>query len=262
MSRLWLRFAGLRHAWLQLRLRECAFRLSRCPLCGPSLLVRLSNSEMGVRCLRCGGSAVHLSLARVLLELCPQIEQRSVYELSARGAWAQYLRRRVADLMLSEYVEDLETADVPGDARSENIERLSFADAHFDVMTCTDVFEHVADDRVGFCEALRVLRPGGLLVFTVPLGAEAVTVERARRTASGAIEHLLPAQFHGDRLRGVARVLSFRDYGRDLPQRLLAAGFAEASIVRLPAREWWGWARPVIVARKAERINDTAKTSD
>ncbi len=54
--------------------------------------------------------------------------------------------------------------------------RLSSADFHdlqfrsdsFDLITCIDVLEHVRDDARAAAELARVLRPGGLLVMTVP----------------------------------------------------------------------------------------------
>lgn len=48
------------------------------------------------------------------------------------------------------------------------IERLPFADGTFDVVTAMDVLEHVDDDLAALEELRRVLRPGGLLLSTVP----------------------------------------------------------------------------------------------
>jgi SAM-dependent methyltransferase len=47
-------------------------------------------------------------------------------------------------------------------------ENLPFADASFDSVTMLDVLEHTRDDRSTLAEVHRVLRPGGLLVLTVP----------------------------------------------------------------------------------------------
>ncbi len=47
-------------------------------------------------------------------------------------------------------------------------EHLPYPDAHFDAVVLLDVLEHVADERAVVAEITRVLRPGGLLVVSVP----------------------------------------------------------------------------------------------
>lgn len=48
------------------------------------------------------------------------------------------------------------------------LEHLPFADASFDIVTCLDVIEHIDEDQSAVTEIARVIRPGGLLVLTVP----------------------------------------------------------------------------------------------
>ena len=45
---------------------------------------------------------------------------------------------------------------------------LPFADARFDAVTMFDLIEHVPDDSRAMAEALRVLRPGGMLLLSTP----------------------------------------------------------------------------------------------
>jgi SAM-dependent methyltransferase len=45
---------------------------------------------------------------------------------------------------------------------------LPVRDASFDLVTCCDVLEHLSDDRRAMAELLRILKPGGLLLCTVP----------------------------------------------------------------------------------------------
>ncbi|MGB2695537.1 MAG: class I SAM-dependent methyltransferase [Dehalococcoidia bacterium] len=46
--------------------------------------------------------------------------------------------------------------------------RLPFKDAAFDRVLCTEVMEHVSDDREVLEELIRVLRPGGVIAISVP----------------------------------------------------------------------------------------------
>ena len=45
---------------------------------------------------------------------------------------------------------------------------LPFPDAQFDVVTCLDVIEHIKDDVGMMREIGRVLKPGGVALFTTP----------------------------------------------------------------------------------------------
>lgn len=45
---------------------------------------------------------------------------------------------------------------------------LPFPDGAFDLITALDVIEHIEDDRAMLCELYRIMRPGGLLLFSVP----------------------------------------------------------------------------------------------
>jgi SAM-dependent methyltransferase len=212
-----------------LRPGQLALRGFRCPMCGPSLLLRLSAEAIGVRCMRCGASAVTLSLASAVKELRPGFRGEAVYEMSSRGPWFEFLQREVAALTVSEYYDDVQPGGWRGGVQCQTVQRLTYADASFDLCTSTEVFEHVADDASGFREVLRVLRPGGLLVFTVPLSGAPATVERAAYK-DGRVVHLLPAAYHGDRVRGSGKVLVYRDYGMDITDRLRGQGFRRAWI--------------------------------
>jgi len=51
------------------------------------------------------------------------------------------------------------------------IDHLPVEDGAFDVVLCTEVLEHVHDPAAAVAEMARVLRPGGRLVLTAPLGS-------------------------------------------------------------------------------------------
>jgi len=49
-----------------------------------------------------------------------------------------------------------------------DIAKTAYADASFDVITCTEVIEHVPEYNEVFLEFRRLLRPGGRLIITFP----------------------------------------------------------------------------------------------
>lgn len=200
-----------------------------------------------MRCLRCGASAITLSLASVLLAERPGFRRERVYELSSRGPLFAFLRREVADLTFSEYFDDLPPGEARDGVQCQDVECLTYPDASFDLVTSTEVFEHVPHDGRGFVEIRRVLRPGGTYVFTVPLSDTERTVERAE-LKDGRIVHMHSPHYHDDRIRGRGTILVFRDYGHDITGRLRAAGFASARIETGFARAFLGTGRGVVVA--------------
>jgi len=171
-----------------------------------------------------------------------------VYELSSRGALCRHLRRTFARVTVSELFDDVAPGTFHDGVQCQDVQRLTYDDAVFDLVTSTEVFEHVPDDRRAFGEVHRVLGPGGALVFTVPLMDAGHTLERAR-LEHGAVVHLVEPEYHGDRLRGRAGVLAFRTYGPDILDRLRAAGF-EADLVRVEDTGHGIAGGKVVVARK------------
>jgi len=240
--------ARLRSGLALLRPREMAARLDRCPYCGPTLFVRLRREAIGVRCVRCAASAIHLVIGWLLRDHVPDLADRDACELSARGPLAAFLKRSAKSAALSEYFADAEPGSYRRGVRCEDVQRLTYADASFDLVTHTEVLEHVPDDARAFAELHRVLRPGGTMLFTVPLYGGYPTVERAR-LRDGEIEHLMEPAYHIDPLRG-AGILAFRDYGLDIVERLRAAGFIEASVVSSKQKVPWLGDFPVILAKK------------
>ena len=173
----------------------------------------------------------------------------AVYEMSSGGAFCRHLRRSFARVTVSELFDDVAPGAFRHGIQCQDVQRLTYADASFDVVTSTEVLEHVPDDRRAFAELHRVLRPRGVLVFTVPLMEAETTIERAR-LERGAVVHLCQPEYHGDRLRGRRAALAFRTYGMDILDRLRAAGF-EAGLERVDDRRHAITGGKVVVGRKA-----------
>lgn len=112
--------------------------------------------------------------------------------------------------------------------RHEDARQLSFADGSLGLVVSNDVFEHVSEPLEAFRECARVLRRGGMLLFTVPFdAASAASKVRATVDAGGNVRHLLPAVYHGDP-QSAEGSLVYTDFGWDLLSMLLESGFDDA----------------------------------
>jgi len=109
---------------------------------------------------------------RAIHRITPEETVDAVLEIGGgRGGLTGLLfpRARVVNIDL-----DRSYADAPPNRRERtsfvcgDATRLPFADARFDAVTMFDVIEHVPDDSRAMAEALRVLRPGGMLLLSTP----------------------------------------------------------------------------------------------
>jgi SAM-dependent methyltransferase len=116
-----------------------------------------------------------------------------------------------------------------GGFRHEDVEQLSFEDASLDFIVSNDVFEHVADPVRAFRECARVLKPGGIMFATFPFFSDMRRSRTRARLGSGGVEHLQPAEYHGDPTSS-SGALVFTDFGGDVFGMLCEAGFSEVQI--------------------------------
>jgi len=145
--------------------------------------------------------------------------------------------------------------------RHEDVERLSFADASFDLVVSNDVLEHVDDPQRAAAEMLRVLRPGGVLLMTIPFHT---TLDRNRRrakvTAKG-LEHYLPDVYHGNPVSDDGSLV-FTDFGWEFLDEMRALGYAGVALHTYwaEARGYLGVGQHYIRAVKPHRPVDEVTT--
>jgi SAM-dependent methyltransferase len=112
---------------------------------------------------------------------------------------------------------------------NQNLEHLTFADATFDIVMTSDVMEHVRQDALAHAEIRRVLKPGGVYLFTVPHMRH--THETLQRVVvhdpddPSQDEYVLEKEYHGDTNDPENAALSFRVYGVALDDELTRLGF-------------------------------------
>jgi SAM-dependent methyltransferase len=212
-----------------------SFALPRrhCEYCGRATRFLVSGDESrSIRCLSCRATAISLaSLAQIKrLPLDPTVS--AVYEMSYHGVIFRYLQSHFRHFTFSEYFGPPAGGALVGGVRNEDVQRLSFADSSFDLVSCTEVFEHVPDYRLGLTEVCRVLKNDGWFIFTVPVFDDEVTRCVCRLGADGTLHWTGAPEYHDSQVTGVASVPVFwRHSKKQLPHDLKAAGFSSAAVV-------------------------------
>ena len=99
---------------------------------------------------------------------------RHAFEVFRRGARIVALDYDAAELkdVLATLAAMIESDEVPRDSQALCVNgdgtRLPFPDDTFDRIICSEVMEHIPDDRAAAAELARVLKPGGIIAVTVP----------------------------------------------------------------------------------------------
>ena len=185
-------------------------------------------------CAYCGAKLRARRLARVLVASFPTSGPlpRSAREWASRPE-ARALRiaeinrieglhEAIAPLPLLRFSDfgDPATSGVP----SEDLSRLSYENESLDVVLTSETLEHVPDLDAAFREIRRVLRPGGLHLFTVPLlpGVARTFARREIGPDGLAVDRHPPISHPG----GDWGYPVFTEFGADLPEILARRGFA------------------------------------
>lgn len=196
-----------------------------CPLCKNEVdewqpLYR--EVDAGVRQLEPGGRLCpHCGSYERTRQIWIYLNQEGVLKNSPRFlhfAPERGLVPRLREVLNGRYI----TVDLsmPNVDQREDITQLTFADDSFDFIYCSNVLEHVEDDRAAMGELFRVLAPGGIAVIQVPIKGQ-VTYENPGITS--------PAE----RYKHFGQVDHVRFYGEDIQQRLEKAGFV-VDLLRMP----------------------------
>ena len=148
-------------------------------------------------CIRCNSIPRNRALIKVLRELFPNYRALSIHESSPSGPASAKLQRECPGYVPTHFYPGLEPGEYCNGFRSENLERMTFADESFDLVVTQDVMEHVLNPGPAFAEIARTLKPGGAHIFTVPLYRGRKTLVRAIEKY-GRIEYLEEKEFHGN----------------------------------------------------------------
>ncbi len=158
------------------------------------------------------------------------LDEVAIYEPALRGPFVQRLKG-LPNYTRSYFRQGEPLGTVSRDGvRNEDLTRLTFEDDSFDLVITSDVMEHLPDIDLAFAETLRVLRPGGIHVFSIPNDFPFPDRTEPRVIIDDGNEvHVKPARYHnaGDG----SKCLVYTDYGADLSDLVRSLG-GRLSVVR------------------------------
>ena len=186
-------------------------RTYECPLCGFRGWFIDAGDRPDARCPNCGSREreriIGLYWRRVPWEFA---EAKVLHFSPEKAIWP--LLKRYPGYVSSDVVRHKRAA------RIIDIQAISEADQSFDYLLCNHVLEHVVRDRDAVHECFRVLKPGGIGLFSVPIATDrAETWNPPEGMAKEEIERIC-GRWH------------VRLYGMDFPNLLEEAGFEVSEI--------------------------------
>ncbi len=170
--------------------------------------------------------------ARTLVELLeePRFRSLAIAEINSVGSIHPLLAVHPG-LLYSEFRPGAGLGIEVDGVRNEDLCRLTYADASFDLVLTSDTLEHVPDLESALRETRRILARGGRHLFTVPVvPSRPSSVRRATLAEDGRVVHHVSPQHHARgsgpfRLVGRrADQLVFTDVGMDVADAMRAAG--------------------------------------
>lgn len=222
----------------------------RCPVCEaprnfmppPGGMQPHTSFRESLQCETCRSISRHRAAVAVLQRELPDPQRARVYITEQASMLFMALRKRMRRLVGSEFVRSfrkrrelsswLHSQGCRSFVRFQDITALSFRRGSKDAVVSFDVLEHVPDYRQALREFARVLKPGGVLVMTVPFYVESASSETiAFVRADGGVETFGDPEYHGDPVSH--GVLCFHHMGWDLLAAMREAGFSEAEALRV-----------------------------
>lgn len=175
------------------------------------------NRQQGTHCTACGNNLRAMALAAAVMDAYDH-ENFTLAEFCDVGNPLQVLEINRAANLTSVFQR------LPGHRLVEypqfDMEALNIEQASFDLVVHSDTLEHVRNPVRGLRECRRVLKPGGICVFTVP-----VIVDRFSRRRDG-----LPASYHGGPDVSCSDQIVYTEFGADFWKPVLEAGFLQCAI--------------------------------
>src|SRR5262245_57764695 len=162
-------------------------------------------------CQTCHTIPRQRAVVEVLNLLRPEWRELSIHE-SSPSIW--FFRDQCKNYSFSYFFENVSRGAFESGIRCEDIESLTFPDETFDIFITQDVLEHVFRPDRALQEISRVLRSGGIHVFTTPKHKSLASSYARAKLTNGQVTHIHEPQYHGNPIAAEGSLVTW-DYGPD-----------------------------------------------
>lgn len=165
-------------------------------------------------CNRCRSIPRQRALIDTINTFAPNWRRSTIHESSPCGSSSDYIKNNCKNYTESQFFKNIEHGTFLHGTRCENLECMTFDDETFDIFITQDVFEHVLNPNLAFSEIARVLKPGGMHIFTMPWYPNLTeSVQRAKQNGDS-IDFIEPPIYHGNPIDLSGSLVTY-DWGLD-----------------------------------------------
>lgn len=187
-----------------------------CPICEKRTIFYAKNSWLRDHyfCYFCKSTPRFRAIIKYIKKYFPDYKNMYIHESSPGGASSEFLANNCKNYSSSHYFSNIPGGEINDGYRCENLEVLTFKDETFDLFVTQDVFEHILHPDLALKEIHRVLKPGGVHIFTVPYCQHAKSSPRVIEK-NGEIFNLKEPIYHGNPINSEGSLVTY-DWGYDL----------------------------------------------
>jgi SAM-dependent methyltransferase len=208
-----------------------------CPVCGKRTIFLVTDKLELIRnhaiCIRCRSVSRHRAIA-----LCT-LKEFSGENINALSDFSKNMNLKVfntsnsspiakklgksENIYNTEYYDDCPTGQYKNGVMCQDLENLAFDSDSFDLVITEDVLEHVRDVQKGFQEIYRILKSGGVHIYSIPFFFDCRTKNLFEKRGEDYVPVVYPIEYHGDSIRG--QIPAFYHLGYDMFELLDEIGF-------------------------------------
>ena len=165
-------------------------------------------------CSNCNSIPRQRAIIVALNRFVPEWRNLQIHESSPSGPASALIEKECSNYIPSQFFQDIPLGKSKDKFRCENLENMTFEDKSFDIIITQDVFEHVMNPAAAFKEINRVLKSGGVHIFTMPWYPHLKQTLQRARVVNGDIEFLVEPVYHGNPIDSMGSLVTF-DWGID-----------------------------------------------